>query len=201
MRLRLFAVVAALVTVSLTAHADTINNFAAGGTFTDGATLSGTIDMDVTNGTVLSADLTVGSPLDYTFTDVYLTAPTPGNPNDFEILLVTPSLYSTLPSMYLGLDTSSLVGYTGGPLYSISFLDPYYFIAGSVINLDSDASQSLGVSGYFMNEGDLTLESSTTTTPEPSSIALLGTGLLCGAGVVRRRTMERYTIVEPTEFS
>ncbi|MGP8261093.1 MAG: PEP-CTERM sorting domain-containing protein [Acidobacteriaceae bacterium] len=188
MRLRLFAVAAALVTTSLTAHADTINDFTASGTFTDGAILSGTINMDVTNGTVLLADLTVGSPLNMTWTDVSstFTGPEPLDPNDvFGIVMITPSSDSTLPSLTLGLDTSTLVGYTGGPLYSFSFMNPYYG-AASYVSLDTDSSQSLGVSGYFMNEGDLTLESSTTTTPEPSSIALLCTSLLCFAGVVRR---------------
>jgi len=181
MRLRLFALAVALVTASLAAHADTISDFSASGTFNDGATLSGTIDMDVTLGSVLSADLTVSAPANTTFTSIQgLTAPEP-DPSGFESLIMV-YFGSTEDFLVLNMDTSTLAGYTGGALYtgSLSGYRPSEILGGANY-------LGVGEEFSFLSEGELTEENPTATTPEPSSIALLGAGLLCVPAVVRRR--------------
>jgi hypothetical protein len=181
MSLRLFAVVAALVTASLAAHADTISVFDASGTFDDGATLSGTIAFDVTTGQPIESDslyLTVSSPISMIY-----SSPSIGGGGS---ILWESSDLSTYLRLLIG--PTNFVGYTGGALSSES--DPRSNGNVSPVGMTTILSNDYPTTNLLvttLTEGELTLESSTTTTPEPSSIALLGTGLLCVAGVVRRR--------------
>ena len=77
-------------------------------------------------------------------------------------------------------------GYQIGNLLQVQILDGaaganYYFPLLAATNVGTFETIPLG------NQGTLTVSQYTAVTPEPSSIALLGTGMLGVAGVVRRR--------------
>jgi hypothetical protein len=156
------------------ARADTIGTFELSSTFWSGATATGTTTIDETLGIVTAADITYvldGKSYVYaTITDQYDTG-TDENVNIFG------------PPGYFFLSTpGTWVGYTGGDICTtaaencpvVSFPDVYYYTS---VSFDNDGAAT----------GELTLVSTTGVTPEPSSVALLGTGLLAGCGVIRRR--------------
>lgn len=164
MRLSLFAAAAALLSASLAAHADILTTFTVTGTFPD-STLAGTITIDTTTGSATAIDVSLSSPEATTFTTISSQVPAYGGANEYEINTIAGN-----EELQLLLNSASLIGYTGGSLTT----PPY----------DSD----LEVNGQFyedLTSGQVTVP--TSVTPEPSSIALLGTGLLGVAGVVRKR--------------
>jgi hypothetical protein len=179
-----------LISASLV-HADTITTFALDGfTFQSPATLTGTITIDVTTGitTGINATYTAGSLTDE-FTVVRTTFLPP-------FLFGYPTMGSiSVPAnnfLQMSLPTSSLVGYTGGPVctYPTGKNCPIVPVGdtqpmGWVISEFS----TLTMESNFIQSGTLD-PLPTTTTPEPSTFVLLGSGLigaLSRAGALRRK--------------
>ena len=136
----------------LAARADTITDFRASGTTVGAAfQLSGDVFIDISDGTFSSIDLTVGDPYDLQFTFLSRTQYYPGA-IEFDV--------DTLPlfdnHIEASLITETLVDYVGG-----QFGANIYFADGR--------------SDYFL---DGTLTPVATDTPEPSTLALLGTGAI-----------------------
>jgi hypothetical protein len=164
MRLQLALVAVSLFSANGVARADTISTFNAVGSFDDGSTLSGTVTIDTTAGTITGEDLVVSSPFSATFVDdIYGQG---ANGGEYIFNSEADGAYLILP-----LATGSLVGYTGG---------------GFEWAANAERGPSTHIQMTYLTSGDLEPEAPSVT-PEPSSIALLGTGLLGIAGLVRRR--------------
>ena len=98
-----------------------------------------------------------------------------------------------IPASFAGFDITDV---SENPDFTGISLDSASTFAGPTASFTSDSlSLNLANAGYYVGETavfDLTSEpsgtgGSTSVTPEPSSIALLGTGLLGVAGMLRRR--------------
>lgn len=148
-------------------HADTV--FDVTGTFSNGATLSGTVTINTASFSqgITSLDLTIstiGSSFSYVqdqfgFFVVYFadTTTTSGN---------------TLPELDLIFPVGTLFGYSGGDLCSTN--DGCAF--GSVTSYTNTSNQT-----YNLKDGYVSYGGFTTATPEPGTLVLLASGL---AGLV-----------------
>ena len=152
------------------AHADTL--FQASGTFVDGSVLSGTLSIDTVEGSITAANLITTGPSAFTFTNIVNQSftQTPGDYNvgvrnaagteDFNFDLPDPSM-------------TALIGYTGGQICSRSVRCVHN---SNLYNLTTNSGGPDLVSGTLM-----------VPTPEPSSLLLLGTGLVGMVGALKRR--------------
>jgi hypothetical protein len=164
------------------ARADMILSFNAEGTFSDGATLSGTVTIDVTTGVATAVDLVVGAPDSLTFTTITFQAANSPVSGDYSIIAETSN--SILFDIYL--PTATLVGYDGGPFESNS-----QAVNGlpSIIVYRGDVNVAL-------EEGSLSPSAISTPAPSTLVLALIGAFTAAAAGTTSlRRTNERHRCV------
>src|SRR5579875_514274 len=176
MRSRYLAVFAAMLSVSLYAHADQIFTLS-GVTFSSlptGGTPEGTLTGTFTTNNALNSIVSYD-----------ITASASGSFAGFEYTPLDSSVTSSsLPLQYFQLDAP-----LGGPateelrLYFTSGLSA----SGGTISSSFSYEDETIAGGIRYPSGSVVAGSASSVTPEPSSMALLGTGLLGVAGVVKRR--------------
>jgi hypothetical protein len=166
------SVLGLVIGAGVPAKADLDVVFDASGTFVDGATLSGTLTVDVTTGTVTASALQVSAPDHGSFTliqnqglDIFGVV-TPG----YYGLSITTGSPNTFPVLQLGLNTTSLIGYGGGNMTAES-------------NLAINSTTPNG-----LKNGELT-----TAVPEPSTalVAAFGAVAFIAYGLSRHRREQR----------
>lgn len=175
MRLLTFFAAAAMLSASLAARADTVQTLYVNATFQDGDKLSGTLVYDLGLHFVIGGDVTLTGLYNETWTDASSTPNSHGTStfnlyNVYGSMLVPP----VFEIEYMG--DGLPVPFT--PITICSLTNPCADFGNPV--LYTEFFNDIAVSGYV---------TPIAPTPEPSSLALLGTGMLGIAGMVRKRFM------------
>jgi hypothetical protein len=175
-----------LLAASAAAHADTMTTFDISGEFPitqGGSTISGTITLDATTGVFTSADMVQSSiyfpQLDFDFNVIQDQDCSVEGVTVCEVVLGTAA--TGFPTFYVEFAATSFIGFDGGDILSLAY--PYPI--NDSIEIASGMFDPEG-NVYILESGTATPEG-TAATPEPSSLILLGTGLLGAMETARRR--------------
>lgn len=156
------------------AHADTV--FDVTGTFTNGATLSGTITINTVTGSITGQSLQTSSPILGNFG--FLVTQTPAF---FYFAEFDTTASPSSPYLDLFFSAGSLVNYAGGSLCSESDNCFFGLFESSFVSLGDGVHYTELDSGYVSYSGF------TNSTPEPGTILLLASGLAGLALLSRKR--------------
>jgi hypothetical protein len=138
--------------------------FDVSGTFPTG-TLGGTINIDVTNNTVTSADVTVSGTLPATIGPFTIIDPLQEYPAADNLLYIPlTDAASNYDTLVLFLPTSTLTGYPGGPICSTTYSCP-------PVDGQTYLEPANGSPFQILTSGSLT------ATPLPAALPLFATGL------------------------
>ena len=159
--------------------------FTADGTFTDGATLSGSLDIDVTTGTATSADLLAQLQMQTHTHRCYsqeVNYPLAGDSAMYFSARGYPFLV-----FYAFTPTGSLVGYSGGQLNSLDY-NPNGYVSCVLPNSSSQVN---------LTQGSLTAAA----VPEPSTavLAVFGALSVIAYGWSRHRREQPRQAVKPSQ--